>query len=173
MLETLYTTFFRPQTTRPAAGSALAIALGVLLVLALNAAGALSAGPAGLVGLFLLFSLGAVLGVFWLTAALHLLAHLLGGQGSAAQTLGAVLQSLWPLLLTGPAVAALTWSRPLGILLSLGINLGVLTCGVAALKRVHTLDWVRATACFGLSLLLAQLALAGLAIWPAMIILGM
>jgi len=104
---------------------------------------------------------------------LHLMARLLGGVGSVTDTLGAVAQSLWPLMLTGAANSALQISSRLGLLFSLGINLWVVVNLVRSMAQEHQLPWVRAVLCFGGAIVLAELALVGLIIWPLMIALGM
>jgi hypothetical protein len=173
MLESLYATIFRPSEVRVSAPAAIAIGLLIALILALNAAGTTNLGAAGIIGFTLLFCFAGVLGWYWLTASVHFLAQLLGGQGSVQGTMKAVAQGLWPLLLTGPAIAAAQWSERLGELFSFGISVGVFVTLVAKVRHTHQLNWLSAILCLAITLTLSFLALSGLILWPLMIILGM
>ncbi len=173
MLEALYSTLFHPNE---ASEDQLSTAWGVWLflggVLALNAAGAIGLGAKGVLVLAVAFILAGLLGWFWFSAAVSLLAHLLGGQGSIPGTMAAIAQSLWPLLLTAPAIALKAWLPALGELSSLGIGVWVLVILTRQIRRVHRLSWGRAVLCFVLTVGLAVLAPLGLLLWPFMIILG-
>lgn len=172
MLDAFYNAIFRPAEVRRSAPAALAIALLIIIILALNAAGAVNSGVGGLIGFIFLFLLAGGLGWYWLAASLNLIAQLLGGQGDGAVTAQATAQALWPLLLVGPAAAAAHWSSGLGIFFSLAINIGVLITLVSAIRRTHQLSWGLATLCLAITLTLSFLALLGLFLWPLMIILG-
>ncbi|MEN9207705.1 MAG: YIP1 family protein [Gloeomargarita sp. GMQP_bins_120] len=173
LLEGLYNSWFRPAQGRPSLPVAVAGLVLVCLVLSLNAAAWTGSTVMGWLGWFFAFGLGLGLGWFWLSAALHTVAQGLGGVGSVADTFGAVAQSLWPLLLTGAAKSALAWSPRLGLLFSLGINLWVVVNLVRCVGREHQLPGLRALLCFGGVILLAELALLGLVLWPLMVMLGM
>ncbi len=173
LLDGLYNSWFRPGLGRPPMPVAIVSILLVLTVLSFNAAGFTNSGAAGWLGWFFLFLLGGGVGWFWLSAALHVLAQLLGGIGSVTDTLAAVAQSLWPLMLTGAANSALKISPRLGLVFSLGINLWVVANLVRSMAQEHQLPWVRALLCFGGAIVLAELALVGLILWPLMIALGM
>lgn len=173
LLEGLYNSWFRPGQGRPSLPVAVASLGLVCLVLSLNAAALTGSTAVGWLGWFFAFGLGLGLGWFWLSAALHTLAQVLGGVGSAADTFGTVAQSLWPLMLTGPANSSLAIAPPLGLLFSLGINGWVVVNLVRGLGRVHRLPGLRALLCFGGAILLVELALLGLVLWPLMVMLGM
>jgi len=72
-----------------------------------------------------------------------------------------------------PKDLAMQISSRLGLLFSLGINLWVVVNLVRSMAQEHQLPWVRAVLCFGGAIVLAELALVGLIIWPLMIALGM
>ncbi|NCJ07780.1 hypothetical protein GS597_14930 [Synechococcales cyanobacterium C] len=172
MLDTLYTSFFRPTQVRAPLVSALIIASLVILVMALNAAGALSLGSGGVILFAILFAIGGLLGWFWLSAALHLVASVLGGHGSGAATLMAVARSLWPLLLSGPAIAAAQWSASLASLLSLAVTALTLVMLILSLEQVHQFGRLKALLCLGVALALSMYSLLGLILWPLMTLLG-
>ena len=172
MLDSLYTAIFRPAEGRRSPQTTLAIALLVIIILALNAAGSVHSGMGGLISFIILFLLAGGLGLYWLSASINLIAQLLGGQGDGSTTLQATVQALWPLLLVGPEAAAAHWSVGLGALFFLAINIGILTTLVSAIRRTHQLSWVLATLCLLITLSLSFLALFGLFLWPLMIILG-
>ncbi len=172
LLDGLYNSWFRPGLGRPHPAVAVVSILLVLTVLSFNAAGVTNSSASGWLGWLFLFLLGGGVGWFWLSASLHMMARLLGGIGSVTDTLGAVAQSLWPLILTGAANHAIQVSPRLGLLFSLGINLWVVVNLVRSLGQEHQLSWVRAVLCFGGAIMLAELALVGLILWPLMIALG-
>ena len=172
MLDSFYNAIFRPAEVRRSAQAALAIALLVIIILALNAAGAVNSGVGGLIGFTILFLLSGGLGWYWFAASMNLIAQLLGGQGDGPTTMQATAQALWPLLLVGPEAAAARWSGGLGALFSLAISIGILITLVNAIRRTHQLSWVLATLCLVITLTLSFLALFGLFLWPLMIILG-
>ncbi|MEC4814931.1 MAG: Yip1 family protein [Scytonema sp. PMC 1069.18] len=173
MLNSLYATFFKPSEIRLSTPAAIIIGLLIVFVLALNAAGAVSLGVGGFVGFTLLFLFAGVIGWYWLAASINLLAQLFGGQGDGRTTMQAIAQGLWPLLLTGPAIAASKWSNILGALFSVAISIGVCVTLVLAIRRVHELDWIPAIFCLLITFSLSFLALSGLIVWPVMIFLGM
>jgi len=173
ILDDLYNSWFRPGLGRPPLPVTVVSIVLVLIVLSFNAAAFTNSSVGGWLGWLFLFLLGGGVGWFWLSAALHLMARLLGGMGSVTDTLGATAQSLWPLMLTGAANSALQISSPLGLLFSLGINLWVVVNLVRFMAQAHQLPWVRAVLCFGGAIVLAELALLGLVIWPLMVALGM
>lgn len=176
MLDTLYSSLFRPTPERVTPQAGIIIGLIIVLVLALNAGGAVGLGAGGVIGFTLGFLLAGLLGLFWLSAAVNLLAQLLGGQSGAQSggraTLIAVTLGLWPLLLTGPAIAAAKWSATLGSLFSFVVTLGAFVTLTVAIRRVHHLSWIKAVLCLTITLILSGLALLGLIFWPLMIFLG-
>ncbi|MDJ0703775.1 MAG: hypothetical protein QNJ46_10890 [Leptolyngbyaceae cyanobacterium MO_188.B28] len=172
MLDSLYNAIFRPAEARRSAQATLAIALLIIIILALNAAGATHSGVGGLIGFIILFLLAGGLGWYWFSASINLIAQLLGGQGDGSATMQATVQALWPLLLAGPAAASTGWSVGLGALFSLAINVGILITLVSAIRRTHQLSWVLATLSLLITLSLSFLALFGLFLWPLMIVLG-
>ncbi|MCS7031181.1 MAG: YIP1 family protein [Gloeomargarita sp. SKYG116] len=173
LIEGLYNSWFRSELGRPSMPVAVASLALVCLVLSLNAAAMTESTVTGWLGWFFLFGLGLALGWFWLSAALHTVAQLLGGVGSVTDTFGAVAQSLWPLILTGAANGILRFSPLLGLVFSLAINLWVVVNLVRCVGREHQLPGLRAVLCFGGAIVLAELALLGLILWPLMVILGM
>lgn len=173
MLNSLYATIFRPSEVRFSAQVATAIGLLIVLVLALNAAGTAELDAGSTIAFTLLFLFAGLLGWYWLSASVNLLAQLLGGQGDGRATMQAIAQGLWPLLLTGPAISAANWSDTLGELFSFAISAGVFVTLVVAIRHVHQLSWLRAILCLAITLTLSFLALSGLFLWPVMIILGM
>ena len=106
MLNSLYTTFFRPVEMRFSAQAAIAIGLLIVFILALNAAGAVGLGVGAVIGFSLLFLFAGLLGWFWLSAAVNLLAQLFGGQANGRATTIAIATGLYPLIFTAPAIAA-------------------------------------------------------------------
>ena len=172
MLDTLYSSLFRPTPERVTPQAGIIIGLIIVLVLALNAGGAVGLGAGGVIGFTLGFLLAGLLGLFWLSAAVNLLAQLLGGQSGGQATLIAVTLGLWPLLLTGPAIAAAKWSATLGSLFSFVATLGAFVTLTVAIRRVHHLSWIKAVLCLTSTLILSGLALLGLIFWPLMIFLG-
>ncbi len=172
MLDTLYISFFRPADLRHPTQAALLIGALVILVLALNAAGAVSLGVTGVVAFTLLFLVAGLLGWFWLSASVQLLAPVLGGQGNSRTTLEAIARGLWPLLLSGPAITAANWSATFGALFSLALSLGTLLSLTSAIRYAHQMGWLQAAICIGLTLSFSLLALLGLVLWPMMLVLG-
>ncbi|MBI6545549.1 MAG: hypothetical protein HY692_02070 [Cyanobacteria bacterium NC_groundwater_1444_Ag_S-0.65um_54_12] len=146
MLESCFFTLCRPSRA-PAElrmGSAMAIWGLLALVLALPLSGQLGIGGWGAWGLSLLTFAVLQLSWFWLSSALTLLGKLLGGQGSAEATLGAIAQSAWPILLL-PVAKGLERMGLLGAgVLELAIGLWVLILATFFLRRAHTLGWGRA-----------------------------
>ncbi|MDV2994610.1 MAG: hypothetical protein N4J56_004264 [Chroococcidiopsis sp. SAG 2025] len=140
MLDSLYTTFFRPTAARFSAPVAIAIGLLIVFVLALNAAGTARLGIGGAIGFILLFAFAGLLGWFWLSAAVNLLAQLLGGRADASNTMQAIAAGLAPLILTAPAIAASKWSVALGNLFSFAISIAAVICD--ALKPVGVVLFV-------------------------------
>ncbi|MGV2830027.1 Yip1 family protein [Myxosarcina sp. GI1(2024)] len=172
MLDSVYAAFFRPGEIRFPTRAAIAIGLLVVLVLALNAAGKTNSDLGSIIGFVLLFLFAGVLGWYWLAASVNLIAQLLGGQGDGRTTLEGIARGLWPLLFTGPALAAANWSIILGQLFSLAVTLGVFITLIIAIRHIHRLSWLKASLCLVITLILSGLALSGLFLWPLMIILG-
>jgi hypothetical protein len=172
MLDALYTNLFRPGQRQPSPDVSILVGLLVALILALNAAGALQVGVVGALGFLLVFGYAGLLGLFWLAAAVNLLAQLFGGEGGGRSTLVALTQSLWPLLLSGPAIAANQWSNSLGNTFSFFVLLGTYATLTGAIHQVHRLSWLTSALCLGMTLVLSGLALMGLFLWPFMIFLG-
>lgn len=172
MLESLYPNLFRPSQRRLSPTVSLLIGLLTALILALNAAGTVNVGAGGAIFLLFIFVGAGLLGLFWLVAAVNLLAQLFGGRGSGGATLAAMTQALWPLLLSGPAIAAANWSSAWGSLFSFLVTLGTYITLTAAIRQVHQFSWFKASLCLAVTLVLSGLALLGLVLWPLMITLG-
>ncbi|MDV2994564.1 MAG: hypothetical protein N4J56_004218 [Chroococcidiopsis sp. SAG 2025] len=173
MLNSLYTTFFRPVEMRFSAQVAVAIGLLVVFILALNAAGAAGLGVGGIIGFTLLFLFAGLLGWFWLSAAVNLLAQLLGGQADGRATMSAIATGLYPLIFTAPAIAASRWSQALGDLFSFLISIAVFVTLTIAIHHVHEISWWKSIFCLAIAITVSLFALSGLILWPVMIILGM
>lgn len=142
MLDSLYTTLFRPSEAPVAPPLRVAWALWFVISLleAMRLAGALGLGPGGLLlVLSLVFGLN-VLGWFWLSASSNLLAQVLGGKGSAEPTLTAIAQAFWPLILLAPLAAAGPWLGFLSPLLTLGVFLWAYLGVIRAIARAHSLS---------------------------------
>jgi hypothetical protein len=172
MLAQFYTLAFRPNVGQRSPSLALAIGGLVTLTLALNAAGQIGSGLVGVIGFTLLFAIATLIGWFWLAAGVNVLARFFGGQGTSGQTLLAIAQGLWPLLLTGPAVAALQWSEVFGGLFSLAVSIGTLLTLTLQIQIAHQFSWWGATLSLVGTLILSFFALFGLIIWPLMLFLG-
>jgi hypothetical protein len=148
------------------------------VVLALNAAGQLHAGLSGLLGLLFLFLLLGLIGCYWYTASVHLLAQwIFFSQTSGIRRIPfqpwlTILQGLWPTILLGPAVSAQRWWPNVGLLFTLGILIGTGFTLVLAIRRTYALSWTQASLCFGLTGMLGGLATLGLLGWPLMLFLG-
>lgn len=173
MLDSFYTTFFRPSAARFSAPVAIAIGLLIVFVLALNAAGTAGFGIGGAIGFIVLFAFAGLLGWFWLSAAVNLLAQLLGGRADGSTTMQVIAQGLSPLILTAPAIAASKWSDALGNLFSFAISIAVLVTLAIAIRNAHQLTWLKSILTLAISLAVSFLALSGLLLWPVMVILGM
>jgi hypothetical protein len=173
VLDSIYAAIFRPTADiRFSTQASIAIGLLAILVLALNAAGRVNAGVGGAIGFLLLFFFGGLLGWYWLSASINLLAQLLGGQGDGRATLESVARGLWPILLTAPAIAASDWSNLLGALFSLAVILGTFITLTIAIRHAQQLSLLSAIVCLAITLVLSGLALSGLILWPLMIGLG-
>lgn len=177
MLDTLFTTFFGPHPSRGQQSVTILIGFALLSILALNAAGKAGTGIAGVIIFFLLFLVGGLLGWLWFSAALHFIAQLLGGQGSAQESLQAVMQGLWPLMISGPAIAASRWpsilGQFLGLLLGLIVVIGTVITLARSLSQVHQLRWPKALLIVVLTLVSSLLAWLGLILWPLMMLFGL
>lgn len=176
MLDALFTSFFGPQPSRSHQPVAVLIGFVLLSILALNAAGKAGLGIAGLIVFFLLFLIAGLLGWLWLSAALNFFAQLLGGQGSAQNTLRSVMLGLWPLMISGPAIAASrwpnSWGQFLGLLLGLVVIIGTISTLTRSLCHAHQLHWQKALLTVVLTLVISLLAWLGLILWPLMLVLG-
>jgi hypothetical protein len=173
MLNTFYTTLFKPRDSQATASMSFMIGCLAVLILALNAAGVVHAGASGLMLILLLFSLAGGLGCYWLATSLHFCAQLLGGQGTSGQTLQAVVRGLWPLVLSGSAISSKNLSTSLGNLFTLGILIGTLVTLAGSVRQVHQLSWVQAAVSLALTLGSSTLALLGLILWPLMLFGGL
>jgi len=171
MLDSLYTTLFQ-STPRFSAVAIWGAWLSVSAVLAFNAAAALSLGSTGVMVLAIAFILVGLIGWYWLSASVDLLARLLGGQGSGQSTMTAIAQSLWPLLLTAPVLTIKDWLPSLGELLSLLLTLWVLFILIRGIRQAHNLGWGKSVLCFVLTIALAVVAPLGMVMWPFMLIFG-
>ncbi|MGB7417442.1 MAG: hypothetical protein WA902_24815 [Thermosynechococcaceae cyanobacterium] len=173
MLNTFYSTIFKPGEVPLTPMISLSIGLLTLLVLTLNTAGAAHFGIFGFVLLLLLFCGAGLLGCFWLSTSLHFCAQFLGGQGTSSQTFQAVLRGGWPLLLSGPALSLTKLSPALGNLFTLSLILGALITVAGSVRQVHQTNWAIATVSLALTLGCSVLALFGLILWPLMLIGGL
>jgi|GEM_PF-3432769 len=176
MLDTLFATFFGPQPSRRDQPVAVVIGFVLLSILALNAAGKTGLGIAGVIIFFLLFLVAGLLGWLWLSAALNFFAQWLGGQGSAQDTSRAVMVGSWPLMISGPAIAASRWpnllGQFLGLLLGLVVIIGTLTTLTRSLYQAHQFHWHKALQAVALTLVSSLLAWLGLILWPLVLVLG-
>lgn len=172
MLNSFYATVFRPTEAQVYIRVAFLIGLLIVLILAFNAAGAIGLGAGGVLALIFAFLLAGFAAWYWLSASVNLMAQVMGGRGNASLTLGAIAQGLSPLILTGPAIAAATWSEPAGMIFSLAIALSVLFLLTVGVRRAHQLGWWEAIICLTVTLMMSGLALVGLIIGPMMLILG-
>ncbi len=173
MLNTFYATLFKPGEVRATPSISLMIGCVAVLIIALNTAGALNLGVGGLMLLLVLFVLAGLLGCYWLSTSIHFFAQYLGGQGTSRQTFQAVVQGLWPLLLSGAAISATKLSPALGSLFSSGLILGALITLAGTVRQVHQLSWIQAAASLFVTLGCSALALLGLFLWPLMLIGGL
>jgi hypothetical protein len=146
MLDSLYTTLFRPSEApvSPSLRVAWVIWLLISLTEAMPFAGALSLGPGGLAVSWMVFFGLNVVGWFWLSAASNLLAQVMGGQGAAESTLTAVAQAFWPLILLPPLTAGQPWLGMLSPLLTFAILVWVYVGVAKAISRAHSLSMGRA-----------------------------
>jgi hypothetical protein len=172
MLNSIYTLMFRPSQIRASNPGGMVIGVLAILVWALNAAGAAHLGVGGVVAFFFLFFIGGCLGWYWLSASVHLIAQLLGGHGQSGETLQAIARGLWPVLLTGPAIAATHWSLSLGAVFALSLTAGTMITITGAIRQVHQFRWLQAYLCLLISLGMSALAITGLVLWPLMLFLG-
>ncbi|MGF1495605.1 MAG: Yip1 family protein [Elainellaceae cyanobacterium] len=173
MLDALYSTMFRPTSDRAfAAQLALPIGLLVIVILTLNAAGALGVGAFGVILLTMTFLFAGLLGWYWFSASINLISQWLGGAGNGRSTALAIAQGLFPLIFTGPAIAAMNWSEALGAIFSLLIFVSLLVTLVIAIRRAHHFHWWKAIAALVITLTLSAFALFGLVLWPLMLALG-
>lgn len=172
MLDSLYSTLFRPSETRFSISAAWGLWLLLGIVLAFNAAGVIGLGSKGVLVLAVAFISGGLLGWYWLSASIDLLARLMGGQGNVQTTMSAIAQGFWPLLLTAPAIALKTWLPGLGEVISLAVTLWVLFALIRAIRQAHHLNWGRSILCLVITVVLSVCALLGLFLWPLMILLG-
>ena len=172
MLESIYVTMFRPGQSRETNLAGIVIALLAILVMTLNVAGRIHLGAVGVALLYIVFLLAGCLGWYWLSVSVYFIAQLLGGRGQGITTFQAIARGLWPLLLTGPAIAAAHWSQTLGSLFSLGVTMGLALTLTAAIRQAHQLRWLQAFLCLLISANLSFLAIGGLVLWPLMLFLG-
>jgi hypothetical protein len=148
------------------------------VILAFNAAGQLHTGFLGLLGLIFLFLLLGLIGCYWYTASVHLLAQWIASpQTSVVRRMPVqpglvILQGLWPTILLGPAVSAQRWWPSLGILFTLGTLIGTGFTLILAIRRAYRLNWFQASLCFSMTVILGGLGTLGLIGWPMMLFLG-
>jgi hypothetical protein len=173
MLNTFYSTLFKPGEAPLTPAITIVIGLLVLLVLTLNTAGAVHFGLFGFMLLLLLFLGAGLLGCFWLSTSLHFCLQFLGGQGTSSQTFQAVIRGGWPLLLSGAAVSLTKLSPSLGSLFALSLILGALITVAGSVRQVHQVHWAIAMVSLALTLGCSALALLGLIVWPLMLIGGL
>ena len=173
MLDAFYSQLFRPLDYRPSEQTSLLIAGLVLVIMSLNAAGALHAGPTGMLLFLFLFCLGGAVGFFWLSAAVILLASLFGGTSQSRAVLYALMGALWPLMFSGAVIAFQRWDVNLAALLSMVMVLGTLASLVHTIHRVYDLDIGVSFTCLFLSLGLTVISIFGLLVWPLMLFLGL
>lgn len=177
MLDALFVNFFGPQPSRNHQPVGVLIGFVLLIILALNAAGKAGFGIAGVIIFFLLFLVAGLLGCFWLAAALHFFSQLLGGQGKVQDSVRAVILGLWPLMISGPAIAASHWHNSLGqflgLLLGLVVIIGTITTLTRSLRQAHQMHWQKALLSVGLTIVSSLLAWLGLLLWPLILVLGL
>lgn len=177
MLDALFTTFFGSQSSRNTQSVSILIGFVLLSILSLNAAGKVGAGIGGVIIFFLLFLVAGLLGGLWLAAAFNFFAQLLGGQGTAQDSLRAVLLGLWPLMVSGPAIAASQWpgiaGQFLGLLLGLVVLIGTLITLTRSIGQAHQLKWGKALLTVTLTAVSSMLAWLGLILWPLVLVLGL
>ncbi len=148
------------------------------VILAFNAAGQLHAGLLGLLGLIFLFLLLGLIGCYWYTASVHLLAQwMVSPQTSVVSRMPfqpwlVLLQGLWPTILLGPAVSVQRWWPSFGLLFTLGTLIGTGFTLVLAIRRAYRLNWPQASLCFGMTVILGSLGTLGVLGWPMMLFLG-
>ncbi|ABW27086.1 YIP1 family protein [Acaryochloris marina] len=177
MLDALFTTFFGAQSSRNNQSVSILIGFALLSILSLNAAGKVGAGIGGVIVFFLLFLVAGLLGGLWLAAAFNFFAQLLGGKGSAQESLRAVLLGLWPLMISGPAIAASQWpgilGQFLGLLLGLVVLIGTLVTLTRSIGQAHQLQWGKALLTVIFTAVTSMLAWLGFILWPLVLILGL
>lgn len=174
MLDSLYTTLFRPAESpvAPPMRTAWGIWFLISLLMAMGLAGSVSAGPWGLFGLtILVFGLN-LLGWFWLSAATNLFAQVLGGKGAGEVTLAAIAQAFWPLILLAPLSALEPWLTITASVLSLAVLLWVLVGVVRAVSRAHGLSLGRAALVVVGAWTAVSLGIMGLFVAPILMILS-
>ena len=172
MLDSLYSTLFRPSETRFSTVATWGLWLLLGVVLAFNAAGVIGLDAKGTIVLAIAFVLAGLLGWYWVSASIDLLARLMGGQGDVQTTMSAITQGFWPLLLTAPAITIKNWSPVLGELISLAIIIWVLVALVRGIRQTQNIDWGRSILCLAITGILSGITLLGLILWPLMIFLG-
>ncbi|MCM1981396.1 hypothetical protein [Lyngbya confervoides] len=173
MLETFYRQLFQPQEAPPSLPGALLIGGLVLLVITLNAGGSLRMGSQGLLLLFILFGLASLLGLFWLSASLGMLLRLLGETPDPGQLWVGIVTGLWPLLLSGCALAMQRWTPALGGLWSAVIALGTLATLTLAIAQTQTIPRLKVLVAITAALGLSLASLGGLIVWPIMLFWGL
>jgi hypothetical protein len=135
------------------------------VILAFNAAGQLHTGLLGLLSLIFLFLLLGLIGCYWYTASVHLLAQWMSSTQTSTvrrtpfQPWLVILQGLWPTIFLGPAVSAQRWWPSFGILFTLSTLVGTGFTLVFAIRRTYNLNWPQAILCFGMTVILGGLGL--------------
>jgi hypothetical protein len=180
MYNPFYAAFSSAAMTQRNHSTGLVLAAFSCIVLAFNAAGQLHLGILGLIGIILLFLMLGTVGCYWYIVSIHFL----GGwfrqtQRPIRSPLRATdqpwltaLQGFWPLILLGPAVSAQRWWPNLGALMTFGIILGSGLTLIVTIRRAYDINWVQASLCLFLTVILGSLALGGLIGWPVMFLLG-
>ncbi|GEM_PF-2185086 len=170
MLDSLYTTLFRPSKApvAPPLHVAWGIWLVISLIEAMRLAGAISVGPLGLVVLLTLVFGVNVIGWFWLAAASNLLAQVLGGKGSGEPVLTSIAQGFWPLILLAPLAAAQPWLGVLSPMFTFGVFAWVFAGVMRAIGRTQSLSAGRSALVLVLSGTAFGLGLGALGIVPVL-----
>ena len=174
MLDSLYTTLFRPSESPVAPPMRVAWGIWFILSLleAMSLAGALSLGVGGLMGMLILVFALNVMAWFWFSASSNLLAQLLGGKGSAEPTLAAIAQAYWPMILLAPVSAAEPWLGLFAPLLIVAIVLWAYALVLRAISRAHALSVGRSILVFVGSGAAIGLGLLALLLTPVVAVLS-
>ena len=174
MLDAFYRQLFSPSEEDPPSLEVVVLIAGlILLVMTFNAASRLQVSASGLSGLFILFTLGGMLGVFWFTAAIYAISSCWGQSSDFPRLIRAVVAGLWPLIFSGAALSAQGISMGLGAPFSLLVTLGTILTLTRSLAAVQScLLWQSLLCVFG-ALMFSVFSLFGVLVWPLMVFVGL